>query len=250
MKAIFWIVVWTLLLLAIFQSMALFADSESQPIFFFATKSGRVTLDQGEGGGNPFASALIEILNRERVTFQDLQRDIVTLTVRKSSGYQEPDIKVTSPTLAWQMIPRHSTEKRIALVVVFSDYSTSARMQSLPGAKHDLDRIAQALLNADFVTETVIDPDRPTLENHLEKFADRSKAVDTAIIYTTGHGVESEGLVYLLPSEYPITLGNSALHTNAINIEIFAKAMNAKYVNLFFFGGCRNNPFFSISGPK
>jgi len=45
-----------------------------RPLHFYASQSGAETLDQGEGGGNPFASALIELLGRPTITFERFLR--------------------------------------------------------------------------------------------------------------------------------------------------------------------------------
>lgn len=56
----------TFMLLAVSTSGALqlaMAKSEhAAPSVFYASQSGKSTLDQGQGGGNPFASALVELL--------------------------------------------------------------------------------------------------------------------------------------------------------------------------------------------
>jgi uncharacterized caspase-like protein len=59
------------------------------------------------------------------------------------------------------MIPSSTLEKRIALVLVVSDYSRSGSqsLQSLPGAKNDAKRIAAALTKAGFDTELALDFD-------------------------------------------------------------------------------------------
>jgi hypothetical protein len=42
-----------------------------ETLLFHASASGRQTMDEGEGGGNPFASALIEILQKKEVRLGD-----------------------------------------------------------------------------------------------------------------------------------------------------------------------------------
>ena len=65
----------TCLLLLLFSPRAS-ADVPS-PLIFHASQSGKVTLDEGEGGGNPFASAFIEALRH---------RDLGCLTSRRACG--------------------------------------------------------------------------------------------------------------------------------------------------------------------
>jgi len=77
----------------------------STPLVFYASQSGRPTLDAGEGGGNPFASALIELLQRQSLTLAELHSDIVRLTQTKSQGFQIPDAPAVSEAAAWAVKP-------------------------------------------------------------------------------------------------------------------------------------------------
>ena len=38
------------------------------PIFVDASQTGQITLDQGDGGGNPFASAFVELAGRDALS--------------------------------------------------------------------------------------------------------------------------------------------------------------------------------------
>lgn len=131
----------------------------------------------------------------------------------------------------------------MGLVVVFSDYSASGGAKSLPGAARDLSRIGQAFEQAGFETQKVLDPDRAKLQTILREFADRSAVSDVAAVYTTGHGVEVNGAVYLLPGDYPVSQGDTALSQRAIRLTELGAASRARHANLIFYGGCRNNPF-------
>lgn len=55
-------------------SKPILCDTEAaqKATILYASQSGQPTLDQDEGGGNPFASSLIELLKRERLTNNDL----------------------------------------------------------------------------------------------------------------------------------------------------------------------------------
>lgn len=225
------------------QSMALPADSAVEPIYLYGSQTGKPTFDQDQGGGNPFASALVELLARDSLTFEEFSMQLVDLTKLRSKGLQEPDVLPSTNHGTWRFLPKPSTERRVALVLVFSDYSASDTEKSLPGAKHDLKRISDALDKAGFEVEAVLDPDRSKVEIALREFADSSEASEVALLYTTGHGVEVEGSVYLLPTEYPFSQGGAALNEHGVLLTALGSAVRASQVNLVFYGGCRNNPF-------
>ena len=163
--------------------------ASAQPLIFHASTSGQQTLDRGEGGGNPFASSLIEILGRPETRLAELPDALRVLTVKKSSGAQTPDVPSAVSPKDWRLVPPQSGEKRIALVLVVSDYGRSGA-ELLPGAEHDARRIASALAGAGFVTETALDLDLSGMRKRLNDFADKSSGYDAAAIYTTGHGLE------------------------------------------------------------
>ena len=84
---------------------------------------------------------------------------------------------------------------------------------------------------------------RTELTDILRNFTTRSAGSDVAVVYTTGHGVEVEGVVYLLPGDYPVSERNAALRQRAIRLSQLATAARGKTANLVFYGGCRDNPF-------
>lgn len=140
----------------------------AKPIYIYATQSGRVTFDQGDAGGNPFASALVEVLGAKRLGFKRFLHQLTALTEAKSKRRQRPDMRGQTRPNTWQVLPPSPSERRVALVMVFSDYSTSGGVKSLPGAARDLSRIGDALEQAGFETERVLDPNRLKLRKVLQ----------------------------------------------------------------------------------
>jgi len=201
-----------LVIMGVNVSLIVQADSETEmnTVYFYASQSGEKTLDQGEGGGNPFASALIDLLSYEKLTFEDFQEKLVVLTENKSRQFQRPEIATEIGNIEWQIFPQADAEKRIALVVVFSDYSVSG-ISSLPGARNDSKRISRALSKARFEVQTFVDPDSEKLDQLLREFLEQSKKADIAAVYSTGHGVEVNETIYLLPGDYPISSGGAYL---------------------------------------
>lgn len=212
------------------------------PLRFFGTQPGGKTLDQGEGGGNPFASALIELLSRKELTLAGLAKELVELTERKSGGRQHPDVPPAASLESLRILPKPPLESRVALVLVFSDYSASVGATSLPGAAHDADRLTRALTLAGFDTQTNIDPKREQLGEILDGWAERSSAADLALLYTTGHGVEVDATIHLLPGDFPVLRGNAAIDEYAIPLHALSCNLRAKRTNLLFYAGCRDNP--------
>jgi Caspase domain len=215
----------------------------AETLVFHASISGRPTLDQGEGGGNPFASSLIEILARPSVKLSEFSTELTALTRKKSGNFQSADVPQISQQETWSVVPPAIGERRRALVLVFSDYQKSGGAQSLPGAKHDADRISLALSGAGFEVEVATDLDLNSARVTLAAFARRTADADVGLIYATGHGVEVAQTIYLLPGDYPVQLQNTALASRALPLSTLADALKARRTNLLFYGGCRDNPF-------
>lgn len=212
-----------------------------EALLFHASASGHQTMDQDEAGGNPFATSLIEIVQRKKVLLSELPAALRSLTVKKSSGFQTPDVPNVVSNQDWKITPPRSQEKRIALVLVVSNYERSGA-QSLPGAAYDAKRIEAALAKAGFETEIALNLDLSAMRKKLKEFSASSSNYDAAAIYTTGHGVEENGAVYLVPGEFPISEGHAALPSKALPLLETAASARAKSVNLIFYGACRDNP--------
>jgi hypothetical protein len=215
----------------------------AESLVFYASASGKRTLDADDKSlGNPFASALIEILARPSLKLSELPGTLRRLTIEKSGTYQSPDVPASIAQENYLLVPAKDGERRIALVLVVSDYQT-AGVVSLPGAIYDAHRIELALKKAGFQTEVAPDLGLHSMKEKLAEFRSRSIESDAAVIYTTGHGVEVEGTVYLMPGDYPVTEGDTALRQQALPVTEIAASLKAKQVNLLFYGGCRDNPF-------
>jgi len=215
----------------------------AETLVFFASASGKQTNDNREGGGNPFASALIEILARPSVKLSELPAALRQLTIEKSKGFQSPDVPTSIAEHSLSLVPPYGAQRRIALVLVVSDYNGSGGIESLPGAKYDSLRVASALTRVGFNTEVALDLGLQSMRERLAAFRARSIESDAAVVYTTGHGVEVAGTVYLMPGDYPVAERDRSLGEKALRLSEIADALRAKKINLVFYGGCRDDPF-------
>jgi Caspase domain len=215
------------------------AKSESaMALVFYASQSGKPTLDQGQGGGNPFASALVQLLERPSLTSAELYAGLPALTKEKSRGFQVPEGPNAVSSAEWRLKPIPTRTKRVALVAVYSDYSAIG-VSSLPGAERDLQRVSTALGHAGFKVQATANPSRDDLHAALEMLSAQSEDAEAAAIYVTGHGFEHRGHVYLVPNDIPFARGLGWLPGRAIDVRSLVGFVKAKRANLVFFGGCR-----------
>lgn len=205
-----------------------------------ATQTGGRTLDEGTGGGNPFATALIENLQREGATLPDLSSRLRARTQALSDDFQDPDVP---PRESFPLLPlQQRGTPGVALVIAFTTYRMSG-VPSLPGAARDSRRVAAALTSAGFRTELLVDPSRKQLASALAKLERVSPTASVALIYATGHGAEVNKITYLLPPDYPVASGETALSAAAVRVSDLGRALRGTAANLLLYAGCRDDPF-------
>jgi len=212
-------------------------------LVYHASSSGNPTLDSDTKGGNPFATAFIEQLSKRGINLKQFNKGLIELTHKYSNGFQKADVPKSIRSPDWIVTPVNRGSKRIALVIILSDYSMAKNIGSLPGAKFDSERVVTALRKAGYDTNEAPDLNRTEFLNELADFNERSRKADAAIIYTTGHGGEFDNKIYLIAGDYPINDGTKALKTHAYPLSRIASAANAKTINMVFYAGCRDQPF-------
>jgi uncharacterized caspase-like protein len=94
-------------------------------------------------------------------------------------------------------------QKRVAFVVGTDKYDNLDRTRQLQRAVNDARAVGAAFKMLWFEVIAAENLTRGQFNNEWQKFLDKIKAGDTAAIYYAGHGVEIEGLNFLLPRDIP-----------------------------------------------
>lgn len=219
----------------------------------YATCSGGTTLDRDAHGGNPFATALIALAARTGLGLAQLLPALRAATHAGSGGHQSSEWagRITTADAHWHFAGAAATaanasgatppERRAALVLVVSRYPALPNPR-LDGAAHDERRIAAMLAGHGFSVTQGVAPDRRALLEALRAFGRATARHETAVLYATGHGIESAGTVYLVPGDYPFDRGYGAavLRRHAVAVPRIASSAAATRLNLVFFAGCRS----------
>jgi hypothetical protein len=211
-----------------------------QPLFYYAGQAGRLTQDRDRQGGNPFASALVEVLKVHPLTLEDFGGRLAAANAKYSNGWhqlQKPR-KLSDPK--WRLDDEE--EKRVALVLINADYSKSSGVYSLPGARFDAQRVPAALREAGFETTVVFDNDAEHARKAIAEFAALSEDADASLIYVGGHGIQYKRTVYWMMGDYP-EKDAKWLSTHAISLDEIGKAGKARTANLVLYASCRDDPF-------
>ena len=209
---------------------------------FWATHTGGRTFDAPDGLGNPFATALIEAMANPALDLGEASAAVTQRTSALTNGFQTVETPGLSSAPAWRFKPVVARERRIALIVTFYAYNTTPEWEPLPGAKADGVRVEHAFADAGFQTRLVTNPSRDALALELADFARRSGRADVAAIYCTGHGMEWQGVQYVMPCDHTFYPDGVASLVRAEKWEDIAVAACGRRLNLTIWAGCREYP--------
>ena len=132
-------------------------------------------------------------------------------------------------------------EKRVAFVVGNSSYKNA---MALPNPVNDAAAMAQMFRKASFdVVESRRDLTNYEMRRALRDFTEKAADADVAVIYYAGHGIEVDGVNYLVPVDAVLERDTDA-YDEAIALDRILQAIEpAKHLRLVILDACRDNPF-------
>ncbi|WP_348698384.1 caspase family protein [Duganella fentianensis] len=129
---------------------------------------------------------------------------------------------------------------KLALVIGNGSYSGGL----LPNTRADADLVATALRRAGFKVTLAKDLARTAMYDKVNQFVTSLTPGATALVYYAGHGMQIDGVNYLVPVDMVPTsaagVGMRAFPLTALSERL---ALGASAVNLIVLDACRNNPF-------
>ncbi len=132
-------------------------------------------------------------------------------------------------------------QKRVALVIGNGAYLNVARLPNPPG---DAAAMAAALQAAGFDSVTTVsNADRATMVKALRTFEDKAQGADIGLVYYAGHGIEANGLNYLIPVDARLA-SDRDLEDEAVSLDRALRTMDGVgRLRLVILDACRDNPF-------
>lgn len=115
---------------------------------------------------------------------------------------------------------------------------------ALTSPQNDAVIIRDALESAGFATE--IAPNLPTRADMLaalNAFAAKAAHADKAVVYFAGHGLETGGRYWLLPTRARLTSDTDIARSSASLDDLVAAVANASRLRVVIIDACRNNRF-------
>ena len=127
---------------------------------------------------------------------------------------------------------------RVALVVGNSTYAHIGR---LPNSDNDAVDMSSALRRLGFEVTTELDADRVELTEALRQFTRRSAGADVSLVFYAGHGIEMDGVNYLVPVDARLERDVDVRYETVTLDDMLVSTAGAS-LRLVILDACRNNP--------
>ncbi len=127
---------------------------------------------------------------------------------------------------------------RVALVVGNGTY---AAIGALPNPGNDAADMAAALGRLGFDVTTVRDADLAGMNESLRLFARASAGADVAVVFYAGHGLEVDGVNYLVPVDARLERDTDVSY-EALALDRVLQATSGAALRVVILDACRNNP--------
>jgi uncharacterized caspase-like protein len=128
----------------------------------------------------------------------------------------------------------------VALVIGQSAYT---HIDTLPNPVNDARDMVKLLTDLGFDARSVSDRDARKLKRDLERFAEDAEGADVAILYYSGHGIESGGENWLVPVDADIASLDNASETLVPLSAVMDELKATVPVTIMLLDACRTNPF-------
>ena len=127
---------------------------------------------------------------------------------------------------------------RVALVVGNSTYAHIGR---LPNPDNDARDMSAALRRLGFEVTTELDADRVELTEALRAFTRRSAGADVSLVFYAGHGIEMDGVNYLVPVDARLER-DVDVRFETVTVDDLLVSTSGASLRLLILDACRNNP--------
>ncbi len=162
---------------------------------------------------------------------------------RATSTTSVPTPVVATPVVAPAVLKATAAKqgRRAALIIGNSAYTSISK---LANPRRDAEKMGAALRAIGFETISVAaDASREKMIEALRNFAAAADKADWAMVYYAGHGIEVNGVNYLVPVDAKLTSDRDVLFEAVPLDQVMAAIDGAKKLKLVMLDACRDNPF-------
>ncbi len=162
----------------------------------------------------------------------------IVVSVRNGDGISTSEKVITyqgnTPTPVFN-------DKRIALVIGNAHYSETELILANP--ENDAQDVANKLKGLGFEVILKLDATLENMDKTLSAFGEKAKSYDVAMFYYAGHGIQSKGVNYLVPTNVE-NLAEDNLKYKCVDMERILDTMEDSgcKLKIVILDACRNNP--------
>ena len=206
----------------------------------FATEFGSLAYD-GDGKNSPYAKALLRHLTKKNPTIIQLLKSSRNVILADERQEQKPvyhainlqsDIPLLKPVI----------ENRVALIIGNNDYKHP--WPDLENPVNDANAMAVKLRELGFGVTQATDATRFEMEDAIQTFARESKEADVALVFFAGHGVQHNGINYLVPVDGKLT-DETDLRRYILVSDILYDLQQSKGAKILILDACRDDEVFA-----
>jgi Caspase domain len=185
----------------------------------------------------------------------DLETGLADTVASNAAQFEEAhspsQLSPPSPSLVVASLKPDS--QRVALIIGNSHYQY---VSALTNPTNDAQLMASNLQSEGFRLvdgKALLDLDKPAFERALQKFGDeiqtaKLKGATVALFYYAGHGMQIDGINYLVPiSANPNKASDAPLQMVAADAALNEMQDGGARLKIVILDACRNNPFRSLS---
>jgi WD40 repeat protein len=184
---------------------------------------------------------LKEGINRAYVTLTN-RWGVVTKSDELILTLQSPPKETTAQTPP--LLDVTNREKRLALLIGNGQYEHGT---SLPNPVNDARSMRDMLKNLGFDVISVENQTKKQMDETIRQFGAKLKAYDVGLFFYAGHGIEVDGVNFMLPTDVPQQMAKEDIANDCVNTDWLQQKMAAagafNKTNIVILDACRNNPF-------
>ena len=136
--------------------------------------------------------------------------------------------------------PAFAQDKKVALVIGNSVYKN---VFPLKNPVNDAADIGAALKRAGFDVTTLNNATIADMKRGLKQFGDKAKLSEVAVVFYSGHALQSDGVAWLLATDGQARSLSDVTKTSLSLPEVLEQMDGAEKVGMVFIDAARNDPF-------
>jgi TRAP transporter TAXI family solute receptor len=172
---------------------------------------------------------------------------LLATNIGPNSSQSIPMNIAPAPNLSTGSLPEKEKVNKLSAQTAKSVYALvigngQYKKAGLINPVNDANEIAKRFTQYGFTVKVVFDGDRKTLIKALGDFQAQSVNYETNILFYAGHGIQYNGINYIIPTDMSLEAGSASIDFDAISTnQIVDKYMRGK-TKLVFLDACRDNP--------